>query len=166
MLWPQLTYINSGEYAPEGNFISYPMVERAKQAYYQLTLLQDAAVILRVTRAPERLLFNVSTGKMTQNYADEYVRNFANSLKAKKVVSHDGRDIQSVYNPVSMLESYIFGKSDGNDGTTVESVTSTAQYDQIEDIKFFFKLYVKQFKVPFSRFEQPENAKPADNQIP
>jgi hypothetical protein len=65
-----------------------------------------------------------------------------------------------------MLESYIFGKSDGNDGTTVESVTSTAQYDQIEDIKFFFKLYVKQFKVPFSRFEQPENAKPADNQIP
>lgn len=166
MLWPQLTYINSGNYSLDNSFISYPMVERAKQAYYQLTLLQDAAVILRVTRAPERLLFNVSTGKMTQNYADEYVRNFANSLKARKIATSNGRDIQSVYNPVSMLESYIFGKSDGNDGTTVESVTSTAQYDQIEDIKFFFKLYVKQFKVPFSRFEQPENAKPADNQIP
>jgi hypothetical protein len=166
MLWPQLTYINSGNYSLDSNFISYPMVERAKQAYYQLTLLQEAAVILRVTRAPERLLFNVSTGKMTQNYADEYVRNFANSLKSRKVATANGRDIQSVYNPVTMLESYIFGKSDGNDGTTVESVTSTAQYDQIEDIKFFFKLYVKQFKVPFSRFEQPENAKPADNQIP
>lgn len=166
MLWSQLTYINSGNYSLDSNFISYPMVERAKQAYYQLTLLQDAAVILRVTRAPERLLFNVSTGKMTQNYADEYVRNFANSLKSRKVAAANGRDIQSIYNPVSMLESYIFGKSDGNDGTTVESVTSTAQYDQIEDIKFFFKLYVKQFKVPFSRFEQPENAKPADNQIP
>lgn len=167
MLWPQLTYINSGDYAQEGReYVSYPLVEKAKQAYYQLTLLQDAAVILRVTRAPERLLFNVSTGKMTQNYADEYVRTFANSLKAKKVASQDGRDIQSVYNPVSMLENYIFGKSDGNDGTTVESVTSTAQYDQIEDIKYFFKLFVKQFKVPFSRFEQPENAKPADNQIP
>lgn len=166
MMFSQLTYINSGEYAPEGDYISYPMVEKAKQAYYQLTLLQDAAVILRVTRAPERLLFNVSTGKMTQNYADEYVRNFANNLKSRKVATPGGHDIQSVYNPVSMLESYIFGKSDGNDGTTVESVTSTAQYDQIEDIKFFFKLFVKQFKVPFSRFEQPENAKPADNQIP
>ena len=166
MLFSQLTYINSGNYSLDSNFISYPMIERAKQAYYQLTLLQDAAVILRVTRAPERLLFNVSTGKMTQNYADEYVRNFANSLKSRKIATPNGRDIQSVYNPVSMLESYIFGKSDGNDGTTVESVTSTAQYDQIEDIKFFFKLYVKQFKVPFSRFEQPENAKPADNQIP
>ena len=166
MLWPQLTYINSGEYSPDGKYISYPMIEKAKQAYYQLTLLQDAAVILRVTRAPERLLFNVSTGKMTQNYADEYVRNFANSLKAKKVATPNGMDIQSTYNPVTMLENYIFGKSDGNDGTTVESVTSTAQYDQIEDIKYFFKLYVKQFKVPFSRFEQPENAKPADGQIP
>lgn len=94
MLWPQLTYINSGEYAQDGReYVSYPLVEKAKQAYYQLTLLQDAAVILRVTRAPERLLFNVSTGKMTQNYADEYVRNFANSLKAKKVAAQDGRDI-------------------------------------------------------------------------
>lgn len=166
MLYPQLTYINSGEYMFDDRYVSVPMIEKAKQAYFQLTLMQDAAVILRVTRAPERLLFNVSTGKMTQNYADEYVRNFANSLKAKKVATSNGRDIQSTYNPVTMLESYIFGKSDGNDGTTVESVTSTAQYDQIEDIKFFFKLFVKQFKVPFSRFEQPENAKPADNQIP
>ena len=69
------------------------MVEKAKQAYYQLTLLQDAAVILRVTRAPERLLFNVSTGKMTQNYADEYVRNFANNLKSRKVATPGGHDI-------------------------------------------------------------------------
>ena len=64
-----------------------------------------------------------------------------------------------------MLEHFIFSKSDGNDGTTIETVNSTAAYDQIEDIKFFLKLYIKQFKVPFSRFEQPENAKPADDQI-
>jgi hypothetical protein len=42
--------------------ITYPLIEKAKQAYYKLALLEDAAVILRVTRAPERLLFNVSTG--------------------------------------------------------------------------------------------------------
>jgi len=40
------------------------MIEKAKQAYYKLALLEDAAVILRVTRAPERLLFNVSTGRL------------------------------------------------------------------------------------------------------
>lgn len=165
MFWPQLTYIHSGEYSYEG-YVTYPMIEKAKQAYYQLTLLQDAAVILRVTRAPERLLFNVSTGGMAQPYADDYVRNFANSLKAKKVATPDGHDIASTYNPMTKLENYIFAKADGHEGTTVESVTSTASYDQMEDIKYFLKRYVKQFKVPFSRFEQPENAKPADDQIP
>lgn len=165
MLWSQLTYINSGEYIDD-NYIVKPLIDNAKQAYYQLTLLHDAAVILRVTRAPERLVYNISTGKMPQNYADEYVRNFANSLKAKKVASPDGQNIQGIYNPVSMLENYVFGKSDGNDGTTVESVTSSAAYDQMEDIKYFFRRFVKQFKVPFSRFEQPENAKPGDGQMP
>ena len=164
MLWSQLTYINSGEYSHDG-LISYPIMEKAKQAYYQFSLLKDAAVILRVTRAPERLLFNISTGKMNQNYAEEYIRNFANGLKQRKVASPDGKDIAGVYNPQGMLEHFIFSKSDGNDGTTIETVNSTAAYDQIEDIKFFLKLYVKQFKVPFSRFEQPENAKPADDQI-
>ena len=164
MLWSQLTYINSGEYSHDG-LISYPIMEKAKQAYYQFSLLKDAAVILRVTRAPERLLFNISTGNMNQNYAEEYVRNFANGLKQRKISSPDGKDIAGVYNPQSMLEHFIFSKSDGNDGTTIETVNSTAAYDQIEDIKFFLKLYVKQFKVPFSRFEQPENAKPADDQI-
>ena len=142
MLWSQLTYINSGEYSHDG-LISYPIMEKAKQAYYQFSLLKDAAVILRVTRAPERLLFNISTGKMNQNYAEEYVRNFANGLKQRKVASPDGKDIAGVYNPQGMLEHFIFSKSDGNDGTTIETVNSTAAYDQIEDIKFFLKLYVK-----------------------
>ena len=164
MLWSQLTYINSGEYSHDG-LISYPIMEKAKQAYYQFSLLKDAAVILRVTRAPERLLFNISTGNMNQNYAEEYVRNFANGLKQRKIASPDGKDIAGVYNPQSMLEHFIFSKSDSSNGTTIETVNSTAAYDQIEDIKFFLKLYIKQFKVPFSRFEQPENAKPADDQI-
>ena len=81
-----MTYINSGETTLDGNqWITFPLVEKSKQAYYQLALLYDAAVILRVTRAPERLLYNVSTGRMNDNYAQAYVRDFANSLKSKKV---------------------------------------------------------------------------------
>jgi hypothetical protein len=155
-LWSQLTYINSDETSYDG-MTSYPLIEKSKQAYQQLALMQDSAVILRVTRAPERLLFNVSTGKMTQHYADEYVRNFAIGLKSKKTAMPDGKDIIGVYNPVSMLESYIFGKSDGNDGTTVESVGSSADYEQIADIEFFLRRFMKQFKVPWSRYKTPEN---------
>lgn len=63
LLWNQVTYISSGEYSPD-HMISYPLIENAKQQYHRLALMEDAAVILRVTHAPERLCFNLSTGKM------------------------------------------------------------------------------------------------------
>ena len=104
---------------------------------------------------------------MNDNYAKAYVRDFANSLKAKKVAqpSHvpGAPDVGSVYNPVSMLESYVFGKSDGNDGTSIESVGSSANYEQLEDIEYFLRRFMKQFKVPFSRYKTPENAPPAQD---
>ena len=156
LLWNQVTYINSGEYSND-YMISYPLIENAKQQYHRLALLEDSAVILRVTHAPERLLFNVSTGKMTQNYADEYVRRFAMELKSKKVAAPNGRDIYGTYSPPTMLKSYVFGKSDGNEGTTVSSVGSSATYDQIEDIEYFLRQLIKQFKVPWSRYKTPEN---------
>jgi len=171
MLWPQVTYISSGETTPDGSII-LSLVEKCKQAYYQLALLQDAAVILRVTRAPERLLFNINTGNMTQKQAQEYIRTYGNRLKSRKVAmgpnayrpgdkgelntsQHPG--IVSTYDPVSMLETYIFGRSNANDGSSIESIGSTASYEQIDDIKYFLKRFLKRFKVPWSRFETPEN---------
>lgn len=165
MLYSQLTYINSGDLSHD-KLVSFPIVEKARQAYHQLALLQEAAVILRVTRAPERLLFNVSTGRMADPNAHEYVRNFANSLKAKKVARNDGSgDIASVYNPVSMLEQYVFGKSSDSEGTSVESVGSSADYEQLGDIEYFLRRLMKQFKVPFSRYKTPENAAPTPDQL-
>lgn len=103
---------------------------------------------------------------MNQAQADEWLRNFANSLKAKKVAKQDGSgDIVSTYNPVSMLESYIFGKSADSDGTSVESVGSSANYEELGDIEFFLRRYMKQFKVPFSRYKTPENAPPTPDQL-
>lgn len=156
LLYNQLTYINSGEYSYDF-MITYPLIEKAKQAYYKLALLEDAAVVLRVTRAPERLLFNVSTGQLDQNRADEYVRRFANSLHSKKVTNPDGTDITGTYAPITQLKSYIFGKSSDSDGTTVESVGSSASYDEMGDIEYFLRAFLKMFKVPFSRYKTPEN---------
>lgn len=161
LLYPQLTYINSGDLSYD-KLISYPLIEKTKVAYYQLALLQESMVILRVTRAPERLLFNVSTGRMADPNAHEYVRNFANSLKAKKVAKNDGTgDVASVYNPVSMLEQYVFGKSSDSEGTSVESVGSSADYEQIADVEYFLRRFMKQFKVPYSRYKTPENTIPS-----
>jgi hypothetical protein len=64
-----------------------------------------------------------------------------------------------------MLETYFFGKSEANDGTTIESVGSTADYEQIADIEFFLRRLFKQFKVPFSRYKAPENSLERDDTI-
>lgn len=133
--------------------------------------MQDAAVILRVTRAPERLLFNISTGGQPDKIARQKIREFINELKSKKVVSSaefgekSQQDIRTTYNPVTMLETYFFGKSNANDGTTIDNVTSTADYEQIADIEFFLRRLFKAFKVPFSRYKTPENSLERDETI-
>ena len=156
LLYSQVTYINSGEYSHDF-LISYPLIEKAKQAYYKLALLEDAAVILRVTRAPERLLFNVSTGGLDNNRADEYVRRFANSLHSKKTAMSNGQDVVGTYDPITQLQAYVFGKTDQSEGTTVQTVGSTASYEEMGDIEYFLRAFLKMFKVPFSRYKTPEN---------
>jgi hypothetical protein len=68
LYWPQLTYFNSGVYNYE-NTIVFPLIENASAPYQQLSLLQDACVILRITRAPERLVFNIDTGGLPEKKA-------------------------------------------------------------------------------------------------
>lgn len=173
MLWPQVTYVSYSDTSSD-DLIVYPLIEKCKQPYYQLALLEDSAVILRVTRAPERLLFNIDTGGMPDRQAEEYVRRFGNDLKQKKVAlpgANNGASgvpntgMRNAYNPSTMLESWIFAKSEANGGTTVSTVGSSAAYDQIEDIKFFTKKLFKSFKVPWSRFETPSGEHKNDDSI-
>ena len=160
LLFPQITYFSHDKKSPNGR-VTYSIIEGVKQAYYQLVLLQDAAVIMRVTRAPVRLLFNIATGGMADKVAHEYVRRFAQKLSEKKVAKIDRQSNNSMigktYNPSSMLDSWVFPKSNANDGTTVSTVEQTAQYDQIEDLKFFLKRMIKQFGVPYTRWDNLES---------
>ena len=156
MLWNQVTYINSGEYSYD-YLTTYSLIEKAKQQYHRLALIEDAAVILRVTHAPERLLFNISTGRKQQNEADDYVRRFCQELKSKKVATPGGEDQFGIYSSPTMLKSYVFSHGEGNDGTSVESVGSSASYDEMADIEYFVRWFLKALKVPFSRYKTPEN---------
>lgn len=178
-LWPQVTYINSGQTTPDG-LISLPIIEKAKQAYYQYTLLKDSAVILRVTRAPERLLVNINTGNLPTKAALEKVREFANKMKQRKVLNASiqntpvgeqptpgqmNTNMTNVYSPPAMNEVFVFGKSNANDGTTIENIGASADYDKIDDLKFFLKILCKQFKIPWSRVEAPESINEQSNSM-
>ena len=62
-----------------------------------------------------------------------------------------------------MLENYVFAKNADSEGTSIESVGSQANYEELGDIEFFLRRFMKQFKVPFSRYKTPENAPPAQD---
>ena len=78
-------------------------------------------------------------------------------MHSKKVAVQGGNDIVGTYAPITQLKAYVFGKSSESDGTTVESVGSSASYDEMGDIEYFLRGLLKMFKVPFSRWKTPEN---------
>jgi len=163
MLWSQLTYINTGDYN-HNQTVVYPLLDRARESYYQLSMMHDAAIIMRVIRAPERLLFNIDVGKLPDKKAKEKVRKFVSSMTSKKRSTSDG-DIRNKYDAHSMLEAYYFWKSSEGGGTTVETLGSTANYDQMDDVEYFLRRLYKTLKVPFSRYKQAENTMERDETI-
>lgn len=173
-LWPQVTYISSSETTPDG-LIPLSLLEKCKQAYYQLALMQDAAVIMRITRAPEKLLFNIDISGMSPKVAQDYVRRFGRELFSKKIVGNPNElskdrpdgvpNITSVYHPSSMNTAWVFGKAQGTDGTTVETVGSTANFEQLDDIDYFLRRLLKQCTVPYSRYKTPENVMEKNDSI-
>lgn len=165
-LWPQVTYVSSPETTPDG-LVPLSLLEQCKQAYYQLALMQDSAIIMRVTRAPEKLLFNIDIGGMSPKIAEDKVRRFARELFTKKIVANpndlakgnpDGTpNVTSVYHPSTMNTAWVFAKTQGSEGTTIETVGSTANFEQMEDIDYFLRRLLKQASVPYSRYKTPEN---------
>lgn len=154
LLWPQVTYFNSGIYNTEKT-IAYPILEKAAAPYQQLLLLHDAAIILRVTRAPNRLMFNISTGDLPEKKAKQLVERYIQNFKSRKVSNTKG-EVKNSYNAESMLEAYFFWKKDGTEGSSVTTLNQTANYDEMKDVEYFLRRIFKAFKVPFSRFKEAE----------
>jgi fibrillarin-like rRNA methylase len=74
---------NSGVYNETKNFV-IPFLENARRPYRQLSLIEDAIVIYRLVRAPERLVFNVDVGNMAPPKAEAYLRRLFNNIGPEK----------------------------------------------------------------------------------
>ena len=86
-------------------------------------------------------------------------------MSKKTPIPGEEGDIAQTYNPVTMMKSYVFGKSDDSNGTSVESVGSSASYDELGDIEYFLRQFLKYFKIPFSRYKTPENTMEKNDSI-
>ena len=151
----QVTYINSGIWNESKN-LRLPFIENARRAYRQLSLIEDAIVIYRLVRAPERLVFNVDVGNMAPPKAEAYLRKLMTNYWSKRNYdANQGATVQQ-FNPQSMLDSFWFAKRAGSEGTSVTQLAGGANLGELTDLMYFVKKLYKSLKVPSSRLN-PED---------
>ena len=119
----------------------------------QLRMLEDALVIYRISRAPERRIFYIDVGNLPKGKAEEYVRNMMSQYRNKIVYDASTGQVNDDRRHKSMLEDFFLPRREGNRGTEIQTLPGGENLGQIEDVLFFQKKLYKSLNVPLSRLE-------------
>ena len=148
----QVVYINSGVMS-ESKTMILPFLENARRAYRQLSLIEDAIVIYRLVRAPERLVFNVDVGTMPAPKAEAYLKKLIANYWSSKTFDVDQGDVVKKFNPQSMLDAFWFPKRAGSEGSSVSQLAGGQNLGELTDLMYFVKKLYRSLKVPTSRLD-------------
>lgn len=155
----QITYIHSGMWN-EDMSIRIPHVERGRRAYKQLSLIEDAIVIYRLVRAPERLKFIIDVGNMPPAKAEAYLRQLMQSYWAKKTYDpQNGGSAGNIYDPQSMLDSFWFAKRSGETGSDVQLLQGGQNLGELKDLLYFVTKLYNALGVPSTRLNPEDSYK-------
>lgn len=133
-------------------------LEKSYKTFKQRELLEDAAVIHRVQRAPTRNVWYIDTGKARADRASWTVSNFKNEMNQKRIPQFIGssqKSVDSVYNPISQLEDYYIPVSMDQRGSKVESLEGTPWTD-LPDLDYFKKKMMSALRVPYAWLMGPQ----------
>ncbi len=119
----------------------------------QLRMLEDALVIYRISRAPERRIFYIDVGNLPKGKAEEYVRNMMSQYRNKIVYDADNGEVRDDRRHKSMLEDFFLPRREGGRGTEITTLPGGENLGQIDDILFFQKKLYKSLNVPMSRLD-------------
>jgi hypothetical protein len=148
----QVVYISSGTFNETKEFV-IPFLENARRPYRQLSLIEDAIIIYRLVRAPERLVFNVDVGNMAPPKAEAYLRKLIQNYWSRKTFDLDQNDVVKKFNPQSMLDAFWFAKRQGSEGTSVDQLQGGANLGELQDLMYFIKKLYRALKVPALRID-------------
>jgi hypothetical protein len=154
----QVVYVNSGVMS-ESKTMVLPFMENARRAYRQLSLIEDAIVIYRLVRAPERLVFNVDVGNMAAPKAEAYLKKLIANYWSSKTFDIDQADVVKKFNPQSMLDAFWFPKRQGSEGSSVTQLPGGANLGELTDLMYFVKKLYRSLKVPTTRLDPEDSFK-------
>lgn len=133
---------------PFGESVLRPVYRTHKQK----ELLEDAVIIYRVQRAPERRVFYIDVGKMPPQRVKQYLEGIKNEIKQKKIPTINGgqSEVDSVYNPHSMNEDFFFASRPDGRGSRVEVLPGGQGLGELSDLEYFQRKVWRGLKVPVS----------------
>jgi len=144
--------VNSGLMDAKNTFvISY--LHKAIKPLNQLRMVEDAVVIYRLSRAPERRVFYIDVGNLPKGKAEQYLRDVMVKYKNKVVYDASTGEIRDDRKHMSMLEDFWLPRREGGKGTEITTLPAGQNLGELEDVKYFRQKLLQSLNVPISRLE-------------
>ena len=147
-----ITYVPSGLIDQnKGHVLSY--LHKAIKPVNQLRMIEDALVIYRISRAPERRIFYIDVGNLPKIKAEQYLKDVMNRYRNKLVYDASTGEIRDDRNHMSMLEDFWLPRREGGRGTEITTLPGGSNLGEIDDITYFKQKLFRSLNVPISRME-------------
>ena len=147
-----ISYVPSGLIdGNSGRVLSY--LHKAIKPVNQLRMIEDALVIYRISRAPERRIFYIDVGNLPKIKAEQYLKDVMNRYRNKLVYDATTGEIRDDRNHMSMLEDFWLPRREGGRGTEITTLPGGSNLGEIDDITYFQRKLYRSLNVPISRLE-------------
>ena len=151
-----ITYCPSGLVdQTKGTVLSY--LHKAIKPVNQLRMIEDALVIYRISRAPERRIFYIDVGNLPKIKAEQYLKDVMSRYRNKLVYDASTGEIRDDRNHMSMLEDFWLPRREGGRGTEITTLPGGSNLGEIDDITYFQRKLYRSLNVPMSRMEAEQN---------
>ena len=128
-------------------------LHKAIKPLNQLRMIEDATVIYRISRAPERRIFYIDVGNLPKLKAEQYLRDIMVKYKNKLVYDAQTGEVRDDRKFLSMMEDFWLPRREGGKGTEITTLPGGQNLGELEDVKYFEKKLYKSLNVPVSRLD-------------
>jgi hypothetical protein len=134
----------------DSNFLPYgkSMIEPARRVWKQLILMEDAMLIHRIMRAPERRIFKIDVGNIAPNEVDAYMKKIISQVKKVPYIDPQTGEYNLKFNLQNMTEDFYLPVRGGDSGTDIESLPGLSNEGQIDDIEYLRNKEMAALKIP------------------
>ena len=153
MTTDSVSYVTSGLLSEDRKKI-ISFLHKALKPINQLRMMEDALVIYRLARAPERRIFYIDVGNLPRGKSEQYMKDIMAKYRNKLVYDAKTGEIRDDRKHMSMLEDFWLPRREGGRGTEISTLPGGENLGQIEDIIYFQKKVYKSLNVPINRLEQ------------